>query len=342
MPSHPHDIVVAAIAAEPGTLGMLAAVLLGEGWSVPPRLSDSTVRSSGSIEVRPDLLFIEEGGDWLAVEVQHAIDHEKERRWQLLAAVMHDQRGAMGDLLVLTPRRHVARWARHLMSAEGPRGSRMRLTPVVLHVGEVGASKILAHGDPKLALFAAWAVRHRVGLKAEAIVRRALGLARRLPKPLREGTRRAILDLLNKRLLKGTFREKSMPILDFYNLPESENARLVKKWIAEIYSLRAALLSILKRRKFTLTPKAQERIETSRDQDALTRWIKNAFTATTIPELFANPDARRRSSAANAARPTARAGVDLATKRGAGAVKTVRADRKKADGKAPQRRRARA
>ena len=71
---------------------------------------------------------------WVALEVQHDIDEVKRRRWPLVAGVLLDEHKAMGELVVLTTQRRVARWAARAVRWVGRLGTRLSLTPLVLRV----------------------------------------------------------------------------------------------------------------------------------------------------------------------------------------------------------------
>jgi hypothetical protein len=55
--------------------------------------------------------------------------------------------------------------------------------------GREVADALLDEGRPELALFAAWAMHERHGIRAHSVVRRALDLANLLPASLREAQR---------------------------------------------------------------------------------------------------------------------------------------------------------
>src|SRR5205085_1857130 len=116
--------------------------------------------------------------------------------------LLHDQRGCMGDVWVLTASRRTAAWARTACDAAGPNGTRIRVEPIVLLLGPEDVEALLDEGRPSLAFFAAWAMQSRHGPEAEEVVERALRVTDRLPDAaLRRRQERDILGVLNRRLV---------------------------------------------------------------------------------------------------------------------------------------------
>ncbi|WP_437992806.1 hypothetical protein [Sorangium sp. So ce145] len=62
----------------------------------------------------------------------------------------------------------------------------MRDRRVVPHLGHAEGKALLDERHPELALFAAWAMQHRHGPAARAVVERAFELTERLPRALRQ------------------------------------------------------------------------------------------------------------------------------------------------------------
>jgi len=160
MPGPAHETLVTLLAESPGLLNDLL-VALGHR-PLPPGLQrlDATVRAANPAEVRPDLLFGTAGttGPWVVVEVQQGEDATKARRWLAVAALLHDTRGAMGDVVVITHEAAVERWALRVAHVEGPAGTTLSLRPRVVRVTRAEAHRLLAAGRPELAVVAAWAV----------------------------------------------------------------------------------------------------------------------------------------------------------------------------------------
>src|SRR4051812_15672712 len=170
---------------------------------------DATIRFVKPAELRLDLVLRSGKRRWIIVEIQRGIDPKKRRRWPLAASLLFDQTGTLGDVIVITARRAVARWAARVAHIRTPLGTVLQLKPVVLYLGARDGKALLDERHPELALFAAWAMQHRHGPKARAVVERALALADRLPRPLRGAQQRAILSVLSDRML-ALLREASM------------------------------------------------------------------------------------------------------------------------------------
>jgi hypothetical protein len=134
MPGAAHEILLLALREQPSLLATLLARLTGRPGPASLKTSDSTLRFADVKEVRPDLVLRARGLPWLMLEVQHDVDATKRRRWPLAASVLLDEHRAMGELLVLTHRRRVARWAAHAIVWRGPYGTRLALEPLVLWV----------------------------------------------------------------------------------------------------------------------------------------------------------------------------------------------------------------
>ena len=85
MPGSAHEVLLASIHDSPALLDALLTKL--RGVSLPPGLGpvDSNIRFVKPAEVRPDLLLAGERGErgpWAIVELQRAIDPDKQRRWR--------------------------------------------------------------------------------------------------------------------------------------------------------------------------------------------------------------------------------------------------------------------
>jgi hypothetical protein len=239
------------------------------------------VRFTATSEIRPDLLFSEGSGRWVGVEVQRRIDTEKARRWPLLCSIQNDRHGA-GDLIVITHRRSVARWARRVATARGPLGSRLSFTPVVLSLAEpANLARLLDAARPELAFFAAWAMHARHGSGARAVVVRSLDLSRRLAPALQAAQIGAILKVLSERML-AFLAEVEM---DPEKLPESPHYRKFREAL-EARGEARALFALLKLRGIVPTEDERLRITSCTDAAMLERWIVQAADARSIADVF--------------------------------------------------------
>jgi hypothetical protein len=305
MPGTAHEVLIVALREQPSLLGALVAKLTG--ISLPRGLKpvDSAVRFVKTAEVRPDLLFsLKHRKRWVIVELQGRPDPVKRRRWLLVASVLLDQTGALGDVVVITARRDVARWAKRVAHHRGQLGTRLSLTPLVLHLGPEEVEGLLDEERPELALFAAWAMQSRHGPKARSVVERALDLTSRLPAPLRGAQMRAIVSVLSERML-ALLREASM---NPDKIPETPAARKTRLFLeaqgrkrgriegerkgeakGELKGKRDALLALLKARGFSVSAQQQAMVRECADIAELDRWIVKAATASSMDEVLGSP-----------------------------------------------------
>jgi ribosomal protein L12E/L44/L45/RPP1/RPP2 len=229
----------------------------------------------------------------------------------------------MGDLVVLTARAYVARWAEEACVLVGPRGTELRLKPVVLLLTEKNVAALLDEAHPELAFFAAWAVRHRHGRRAERLVRRALGLMEKMSEPLRTDMNQGIFNVLNPRLGQA-LEELNMGWMD--NVPEGEylrDLRLRMEAKGEAKATRQALLTVLEARGLEPSEAERATVAACSDPATLDTWIRNATRAATTAEALVPAAPPVAPPAAPAAKPRAR-------KRAAGKAATGGQRRKRA------------
>ena len=201
-------------------------------------------------------------------------------------SLLRDQQGAMGDLLVLTPSRSVARWARAVADGEGPLGTVMSLRPVVLCAAE-HLERLLDPRSPSLALLAAFAVAHRRGPRALDVVVRALACTQELPVALRREQMHAILTLLGddlSRLLRTAMNTAEGHSIRTWvdELEEKGFERGIEKGFEKgITRLREVLGRQLATRFGPLPNDAEARIAAA-SADELVRWLDRVLTADTV------------------------------------------------------------
>ncbi|WP_437572256.1 hypothetical protein [Sorangium sp. So ce542] len=184
-------------------------------------------------------------------------------------------------------------------------GTELQLRPVVLHLGADASKALLDERHPELALFAAWAMQHRHGPGARAVVERAFELTERLPRALRRAQQRAILSVLSERMLE-LLREASMNPDKIPEPPAARKLRLFleaqgrKKGRAEgeakgraegeakgrAEGRQDALLTLLRARGLSPSQDDEARIRACADAAKLDRWIAQAATATTVREAL--------------------------------------------------------
>ncbi len=293
MAGRAHDVLVQAL-REDATL--LPAILsrLRQGH-LPPLTGpiDSAVRFARPAEVRPDVAH-RTGRGWVVGEVQNKIDPIKRRRWLLAAAILHDETQRMGDVVVITASASVARWARKVAHVRGPAGTRLQLTPVVVHLSLRRAKALLDPRAPQLALFAAWAMQHRHGPAAARVVEAAFDLTDHLPPPLRQAQWRAIFDVLSDKML-SRLREAAMHPDRVTERPAVRKTRLLLESIGEKRGLeqgraetaRGALLVVLSERGLGPTDEERAHIEACTDVAQLGLWLRRAVTAASVADVLA-------------------------------------------------------
>ncbi|WP_437280366.1 hypothetical protein WME90_07340 [Sorangium sp. So ce375] len=215
-------------------------------------------------------------------------------------------------------------------------GTVLQLKPVVLHLGHAEGQALLDERHPELALFAAWAMQHRHGPGARALVERAFELTERLPRALRRAQQRAILSVLSERMLE-LLREASM---NPDKIPETPAARKLRLFLeaqgrkkgraegeakgraegeakgraegeakgraeGEARGRQDALLTLLRARGLPPSQDDEARIRACADAAKLDRWIAKAATATTVREALGTrtPRARARPRTPGRSRP---------------------------------------
>jgi hypothetical protein len=335
--SDSHDVLIVALREQPALLGTLVAAL--RGARVPRGLepTDSAVRFVKAAEVRPDIVFRRGRNRWTLVEVQRGIDWKKRRRWLVAVTLLFDQTRTLGDLIVITARADVARWAKTVVKLRTRLGTEIRLEPVVLHLREADVEALLDPKHPELALFAAWAMQHRHGPRAQEVVVRALDVTERLPPPLRDAQRRAIFSVLSERL-RALLEETAMNPDKIPETPAGKRLRLLfdaqgrkmgkaeglaegeakgeAKGLAKgkaeglAQGKQDALLTLLRARSLRPSREDVARIHACTDAAKLDRWIARAATAASVREVLgakssASPARRRaegRSRTASASR----------------------------------------
>jgi hypothetical protein len=175
------------------------------------------------------------------------------------------------------------------------------------HIGEAQVDALLDEKHPELALFAAWAMQYRHGPRARTIVEHAIELTGRLPRPLREAQRRAILSVLSKSMV-ARLREASM---NPDKVPETTTGRKLrlfldaqarKRGLAEgraegqakgrakgraegrAEGKQEALLTLLRARGLRPSREDTARIHACTDTRKLDQWIERAATAASLRE----------------------------------------------------------
>jgi len=304
VPSTPHEVLIATVSEEPALLDTLLQKLKGLRLPRGLKPTDSTARHVKAVDVRLDLL-LRAGRRWVIIEVQRGIDPVKRRRWLLAASLLLDQTGTLGDVIVITARRAVARWAERVAHLRARLGTVLQLKPVVLHLGAAEAKALLDERHPELALFAAWTMQHRHGRSARALVNRAFEVTERLPRPLQLAQGRAILSVLSKRmrerLNEAAMNPEKYPVTPAVSrFIRSLERRGQKRGLAEgeargeargevrgrAEGRQDSLLTILRTRGLPVSTAEEARIRACTATAEIDRWIERAVTASSVREVI--------------------------------------------------------
>ena len=266
--------------------------MAGTDLRAPLTPADSAVRFTASLETYPDLMFTTPRPDlpWILVEVQRRKDEQKGRSWHLATSVLLQGDGRMGDLVVITASRSVARWAARVAQHRGGLGTKKGLTPVILHLSRREIEALLDPAAPELALFAVWARCRGGGIEARRVAERALEVTEALPERLQAAQTRAILAMLSERLL-GFLKEMSM---DVNQIPETKASRAFRLFFenrgreeGKAEGLHLALAAVLTARGLAPSKAEREQLDSLSDTALLDRCILAAATATSVGEALA-------------------------------------------------------
>jgi hypothetical protein len=292
MPTAAHEVPLQLLHERPA---LLAALLEKLGPGAPVGLLepiDANLRFADPAEVRPDLLFRAERPRWLLLELQNRVDDAKGRRWLMAAALQFNATGEMGEVVVLTSSRRVAKWAKKVAHVRGDFGSRLGLSPVVLPIVGKAIDALLDEAHPELAFFAAWAVRGRRGPEARRVVGRAVELTDRLPDALRDAAARAIFAVLRAPLLDHLKEIAMNPD----QLPETRAARRFRRFFEDqgkregiLEGKREALLTILAARGWSPAAEEAETIAACSDAAIVDQWLVRATSAASVAEVLNAP-----------------------------------------------------
>jgi hypothetical protein len=306
-----HDVLVQVLRDDPSLLPELLRI---SGRELPGKLEpmDSAVRFTRPVEVRPDVVG-HIGDTWVACEVQNDPDDAKGRRWLLGMAAMHDETRRMGELVVITASKRVARWARRIAHVTGPIGTSLKLSPLILLLGPRVIPQLLDPAKPELALCAAWAMQRRHGWQAERIVLRAVEVTDTLPQRLRNAQLHAILSVLSDKL-RARLERKMINPDKIHEKPAARRFRLLLekqgresgreegrqegrregrqegrqegRKEGEVLGRAASLLLVLEQRGLAVTDAQRARIRECTDAAQLDAWLLGALTATSVDDLL--------------------------------------------------------
>ncbi|HRI69218.1 MAG TPA: hypothetical protein PK156_33540 [Polyangium sp.] len=246
----------------------------------------------------------------MILEIQNECDPDKQRRWLLAAGVLLNQTGMMGDVIVVTSKKSVAKWAKTVANVETPLGTKLQLIPIVLHMSKDVIDLLLTDEQPELALVATWAIAHRDGPEARRVVGRTIELTNKLPKHLQATQFNAILSMLSVKMLEWVDRMKMNPNL----FPLTELQERVKQKIMAMLEAqnrlkaeakREALFVLLEARGLSVSDKERAAIKRCQDPQMLDAWIAKAATASSVQEVLATklPKVKSRTTKPRTTKP---------------------------------------
>ena len=320
MPTAAHESAVSKLHDHPDLLSQLVRKVFHAALDPHLKPIDATLRFANPQEVRPDLVFVGRRPRWLIVELQNSTDPAKRRRWLLAASMLFNDHGEMGDVLIITASRRVARWAARVASARGALGTGLELRPKILLLAGRTLRALLDPRHPELSFFAAWAIQDRHGPEAQAILRRAIKLTDKLTVPLRDTQMRAILNVLNRRMMAFALevlmdpdKSKESPWFRKFRLELEAKGKAEGLTEGKVQGLtegkaqgkQEALLVLLSTRDLPVSSSHQKQIAACADLDVLDAWIRRAASADSVAEVLAPATRPSRRATAKPARTTA-------------------------------------
>ena len=300
MPGAAHETMVELIRSQPMWFDALLRVMGAGALPAGAQALDAAARVVDPATVQVDALLARDvTGPWAVVELQRDDDAAKGRRWLLAAAALHDRRGVMGDVFVVTHARSVARWASTAATVVGPHGTELSLKPRVLCLTRAEAEALLATGRPELALFAAWAVHGQRSDAAARVVKRAIVVTGVLADAsLRDALIRGMINMVGEEL---RVKLREMLLMDLSKVPEGPLMRdlreeferrgerkgeLKGKLEGKLEGEARALLRVLDRRGLAVDEATRARVLACVDGATLDAWLDRAVTASTIADVL--------------------------------------------------------
>ena len=188
----------------------------------------------------------------------------------------------MGDVVVLTTRARVAKWATGIVARRGPFGTRFDLAPIVIHITAAMIESLLDPAEPVLGIFAAWSLGDRDEPAAHRVIQRAIDLGRQLPVPLRGAHRRAISGIVGARF-RAHFMELMMRLEDIPETPAMRRRPFAVEWRENI----DLMLGILEARALPVTADDRRQMQACHDLARVEAWVLAAMTAPSVAAVLA-------------------------------------------------------
>ena len=287
MPSHLHQLLVELIRERPKLVEHLLREVLR--LHLPARIAlrrgPTAVSEMMPAEHAADAVFEvcalgdERPGLGLIFEVQLERDVDKEFTWPLYVAGQRVRLRCPVMLVVVTPSRTTARWARRVLDLDGSGG--FTFAPRVLGPDEIPivTERRKARALPELAVLSV--IAHRADPEALDVGRAAIDAARRLD----DVTGRLYCDVVFAYLARAARRKLEIEMgLENYEY-QSEFA---KKFIEEgrREASRSLLRSVAAARGLDLSAAQLEKIDACDDAALLKTWATRAATASAADEIF--------------------------------------------------------
>lgn len=236
-------------------------------------------------EFRADLVVCYAGGKQplvVVVEVQLGIDPDKKYSWPVYVSLLRARFRCETQLLVVAPRRAVARWARSPISI----GNGAIFTPTVLGPDTIPVitDPAQARSAPELSVLSV--LTHGKGEVEQAV---RIGLASLAAVEALEPERGVLyFDLILTALGEAARKAIDAMIPQGYQW-QSDFARKHRaegKAEGQAEGKAQAVVMVLEARGIVLDADERERVLASRDLDELDRWLRRAPTVTRASELF--------------------------------------------------------
>lgn len=249
------------------------------------RLAEATLNQLVPVEYRADAMIVftdREPVFGAIIEAQLQRDDNKLYTWPLYAVGARERHRCPFVVIVVTPDPATAIWAARTVDI----GGGVRFWPLVVGPGGIPkvTDEVQARGEPQLAVLSAMAHGQDNVETAMAIVSAATTAISELPED-----RRLLYSLLIASNL-STAARKAMemhPRLEKF-LSETQRQQIEHtRAEGRAEGEATALLKILARRGFELTPEQRRRITECTELAVLERWLDRSLSAASVDELLA-------------------------------------------------------
>jgi hypothetical protein len=268
---------------------------------LPPHASakvvESTLDQMIPVEFSADLVLelLNEQGEpvlLIVLEMQRAIDHDKEYSWLVYVAIVRAKKRCQAIVLVVAPDEKVAAWAAEKIDLGLGLGI---IQPLVLGPAVVPQITDLAEAEKETELAILSAVAHGNGPNGLAVVTAAFTALARLDQEhaavyfqiiwnvLREPMQRALEALVMERQTQGKvqFPPFMQQIVDRSKTEGRTEGRTEEA--------ARAVLTALRVRGITVPDSARESILAQKDPERLERWLEKAIVAASVAEVMGEP-----------------------------------------------------